>query len=320
MANHDQRLPHNVPGDFFVDRACIDCDTCRALAPEVFSRASDIDQSYVSRQPQGADERRRSLMAVIACPVGAIGTLRAEDLAPAVDAFPMPIAPDVYYCGYASEVTFGARSYFIRRPSGNILVDSPRASRPLLRRLQALGGVHTMFLTHQDDVGDHAIFRRELGCQRVLHADDVSPGTADVEQRLTGAAPVSLGDDLVAIPVPGHTAGSTALLFREEYLFTGDHLWWSEKHGRLHASRCVSWHSWDDQVRSLRKLLTYKFRWALPAHGRPFEARDEEHMRVELSRLLASIEATRTPVALRGPGRTPRAPALDAALARPTAR
>jgi ferredoxin len=29
MANPGRRVPENVPGDFFVDSTCIDCDACR---------------------------------------------------------------------------------------------------------------------------------------------------------------------------------------------------------------------------------------------------------------------------------------------------
>ena len=36
MANLAKALPANVPGPWFVDSTCIDCDTCRQLAPEVF--------------------------------------------------------------------------------------------------------------------------------------------------------------------------------------------------------------------------------------------------------------------------------------------
>ena len=99
-----------------------------------------------------------------------------------------------------------------------MLVDSPRASKPLLQRLHAMGGVRTMFLTHRDDVADHAVFRREFGCERVLHRADMSPATADVERPLDGDAPVALAPDLLAVPVPGHTPGSTALLFRDKFL------------------------------------------------------------------------------------------------------
>lgn len=291
MAKLDLRLPHNSEGDFFVDTSCIDCDTCRSLAPAVFSRAADFQQSYVKHQPASEDERQQALMALVACPTCAIGTVRKMDVTPGIDAFPARIAEGVYYCGFAAESSFGAASYLILRPGGNVLVDSPRASKPLVERLKALGGVQTMFLTHRDDVADHAIFRRELGCERVLHRADLSPATMDIERPLDGDQPVALAPDLLAIPVPGHTPGSTALLFAEEFLFSGDHVWWSPGRGRLHASRCVNWFSWDDQLRSLRRLLDFRFRWILPGHGRRFEARSPEAMRREVARLLGELQA-----------------------------
>jgi glyoxylase-like metal-dependent hydrolase (beta-lactamase superfamily II)/ferredoxin len=290
MARPEHRLPHNADGDFFVDDRCIDCDTCRSLAPSVFGRASDYEQSYVKQQPQSPSDTQCALMALVACPTAAIGTLSKLDVSPAIDAFPTPIADEVSYCGFASEASFGAASYLVRRPQGNVLVDSPRASRPLLARLRALGGVETMFLTHRDDVADHAVFHRELGCDRVLHRADLSPATADVERPLDGDAPVELAPDLLAIPVPGHTPGSMALLYRETFLFSGDHVWWSPARGRLHASRCVNWYSWEDQVASLRRLLEFRFTWILPGHGRRLAAPSPEAMRDELQRLVDSLE------------------------------
>jgi glyoxylase-like metal-dependent hydrolase (beta-lactamase superfamily II)/ferredoxin len=286
MAKLDNRLPHNAAGDFFVDTSCIDCDTCRALAPDVFARATDFQQSFVKHQPDSADQKRQALMALVACPTSAIGTVNKVDVGPGIDAFPTPIDGPVHYCGFASEASFGAASYLILRPEGNVLVDSPRASRPLIARLKELGGVKTMFLTHRDDVADHATFRRELGCERILHRADLSPATCDVERLIDGDQPVQLAPDLLAIPVPGHTPGSTALLVGDEYLFSGDHLWWSPGRGRLHASRCVNWYSWDDQVRSLRRLLDFDFRWVLPGHGRRFRTASSPEMREEISRML----------------------------------
>ena len=289
MARLQDRLPHNVAGDFFVDSRCIDCDTCRSLAPALFGRAADYEQSFVQRQPGSEEEQRQALMALVACPTAAIGTCRKMDVSRGVQAFPAPIADDVFYCGFASESSFGAASYLIRRPGGNVLVDSPRASRSLIGRLKEMGGVRFMFLTHRDDVADHQVFQRELGCERILHGADLSPSTVDIERVLDGDEVVELAPELVAIPVPGHTPGSTALLYRNEFLFSGDHLWWSPGRARLHASRCVNWYSWDHQVRSLRRLLDFRFRWVLPGHGRRYQAPTHEAMRAELKRLLAEL-------------------------------
>jgi glyoxylase-like metal-dependent hydrolase (beta-lactamase superfamily II) len=176
----------------------------------------------------------------------------------------------------------------VRRAGGNVLVDSPRAARPLLGGIAALGGVRLMFLTHRDDVADHDKLRRAFGCTRVMHAADVGPATRAIERQLTGADPIPLDGDLVAIPVPGHTRGSCALLYREQFLFTGDHLWADEDSGALAMSRAVCWYSWREQVASLRRLLDFRFEWVLPGHGRRHRARSAAAMRAAIETLLAT--------------------------------
>src|SRR6185437_12122643 len=49
MANPKKRVPENVAGDFFVDSTCIDCNTCRQIAPAVFGEA--LGTSFVKAQP-----------------------------------------------------------------------------------------------------------------------------------------------------------------------------------------------------------------------------------------------------------------------------
>jgi glyoxylase-like metal-dependent hydrolase (beta-lactamase superfamily II) len=58
------------------------------------------------------------------------------------------------------------------------------------------------------------------------------------------------------------------LLYRNQYLFSGDHLWWSEAYKSLHASQSVCWYSWPEQTRSMQRLVDYRFEWVLPGHGR----------------------------------------------------
>jgi glyoxylase-like metal-dependent hydrolase (beta-lactamase superfamily II) len=146
-----------------------------------------------------------------------------------------------------------------------------------------------MFLTHRDDVADHAAFRGRFGCERILHERDVTSGTRDVERRLTGDEPVELGEGLVAVPVPGHTPGSTALLHRDAFLFTGDHLMGREDGSGLYASRSVCWYSWPEQTRSMERLLEHRFEWVLPGHGARYRAASPEAMHEELRRVLARM-------------------------------
>ena len=264
MATPQRSYASNVPGMFYVDDTCIDCDLCRQIAPGVYSEESD--HSIVHHQPKDLAEQQRAAMALVACPTSSIGTHEKIDIRAASEAFPERIEDNVYFCGYASRDSYGAASYLIVRPEGNVLVDSPRFAKPLVRRIEELGGVSTMFFTHQDDVADHEQFHKHFGCRRIVHRADARH--VDAEQLLEGEAAVELARGLLAIPVPGHTRGSVVLLDREKYLFTGDHLAWSDNRAGLVAFRDVAWYSWPEQTRSMLRLLDYRFEWVLPGHGR----------------------------------------------------
>ena len=283
MARLEERLPENVPGDFYVDASCIDCDACRQIAPGVFRAHGD--RSSVYHQPESAAETQRALMALVACPTASIGTVSHRDAKPAVAAFPERLDNNVYFCGFTSENSFGAWSYLIVRPQGNVLVDSPRFTAPLVRRMHEMGGVQTMFLSHRDDIADHTRFAAEFGCRRVMHAAD-GAARLGIEQVLEGEEPVRLDDELLAIPTPGHTRGHVVLLYRDKFLFTGDHLAWSPERNTLIAFRDACWYSWEKQTVAMEKLLPYRFEWVVPGHGRIHHA-DAETMHRELERCVA---------------------------------
>ena len=184
--------------------------------------------------------------------------------------------------------SFGAASYLVLRPEGNILVDSPRFSLPLARSLADFGGVAFVFLTHRDDVADAAAWAAHFGALRVIHEADVCGDTADAELVLTGSGPwafphaapggaaaraamraATAADDAVVLHVPGHTAGSCALLHRpSRSLFSGDTLAHSAGLGRLTIFRAFNWHSVEMQLRSVQALLHHDWRHLLPGHGR----------------------------------------------------
>jgi glyoxylase-like metal-dependent hydrolase (beta-lactamase superfamily II)/ferredoxin len=264
MANPKNAYAENVPGNFFVDDTCIDCDLCRQIAPTVFQE--ERDHSVVSHQPESVTEAHRAAMALVACPTASIGTRNKIDVAATASAFPEHIEENVYFCGYASRDSYGASSYLIVRPEGNILIDSPRFAQALIRRIEELGGVSLMLFTHQDDVADHEKFHQHFSCPRVIHRADSN--AIQAERLLDGGEPARLDKDLLAIPVPGHTRGHVVFLYRDKFLFTGDHLAWSDNRRGLIAFRDVSWYSWREQTKSMKRLLDYSFEWVLPGHGR----------------------------------------------------
>jgi glyoxylase-like metal-dependent hydrolase (beta-lactamase superfamily II)/ferredoxin len=284
MASLARRLPENCEGDFFVDASCIDCDTCNWLAPGTFDASGAHSRVY--RQPENDRENLRAEQALIACPVGAIGTVQKHDMRRAMTSFPARLDRQVYHCGFHAEGSFGAASYLMVRRGGNVLIDSPRFSRQLARGIAALGGVRTMFLTHGDDVADHRRWHAEFGCERVLHSGDIGRTTREIERPVEGEAPVELGSGLLAIPVPGHTRGSVCLLADERYLFSGDHVAWSPERGQVYAFHDACWYDWQRQIRSMERLAQYGFEWILPGHG--WRCRfPREQMRVELDRCIA---------------------------------
>jgi ferredoxin len=73
MASINERLPQNVPGPFYVDATCIDCDKCRGEAPEFFHRDADIGMTVVYRQPKTPEEIRLAQEALEGCPTESIG-------------------------------------------------------------------------------------------------------------------------------------------------------------------------------------------------------------------------------------------------------
>jgi glyoxylase-like metal-dependent hydrolase (beta-lactamase superfamily II)/ferredoxin len=280
MARLNLRLPENAPGELFVDETCIDCDTCRELAPVVFGSLAN-GQSFVKVQPRDDGEWQGALRALVSCPTSSIGAERSASLA--AHSLPVEIAPKVYRCGYSSEDSYGAQSYFLQRDDGNVLIDSPRAASPLLKRLTELGGVRRMFLTHRDDVADQEKFHARFGCERIIQRDDDVIGAEVV----LGDEPREIARGLLAIPVPGHTRGSCVLLADDTYLFSGDHLWASDD-DRLGMSRSVCWYSWPKQLESLRKLLEYRFEFVLPGHGRSLRLPAPE-MRSQIEALLRRL-------------------------------
>ena len=73
MADPNIKVPENVPGRFYVDATCIDCDLCRETAPRNFGRNDRDRRSYVTLQPDGPEEEAACEAALEECPVEAIG-------------------------------------------------------------------------------------------------------------------------------------------------------------------------------------------------------------------------------------------------------
>ncbi|MDH4246127.1 MAG: MBL fold metallo-hydrolase, partial [Nitrospira sp.] len=265
MADPTKRLDSNAPGNFFVDATCINCDTCRQLAPSNFEEIGGY--SAVSSQPEDPDGVHHAYQALLACPVGSIGTEQNDGvgLKAAMGSFPLHLDDGVSYCGFNSEKSFGANSFFIEHGDGNWLIDSPRYVKHLIDMFERRGGITHIFLTHKDDVADADKYASHFGAEQIIHQAD-REAAPSAEHVIHGEEMVRIGSEFQIIPVPGHTAGSMVLLYKDRFLFTGDHLWWDPHAKRLDAPTRLVWKKWT-LIESLRKLLDYRFEWVLAGHG-----------------------------------------------------
>jgi len=285
MADRSKRHLANVEGPFFVDTSCIDCDASVQCAPTLFGRVDG--QAVVVRQPETDDERIAATRALLICPVGAIGAhgvaLETKGL------FPQRLEGRVHLCGFNSERSYGANSYFVEDPRGNLLVDSPRFATALVHAFEDMGGVARILLTHRDDVADAHRYAAHFGSEVVIHeADrDAAPYATRV---LAGIGEQELAPDLRVIPLPGHTRGSVAFLYEGRALFTGDSLAYSPRRDSLTAFRQQCWYSWSEQAKSLARLATTPFDRIYPGHGHRHVA-SLEWMHEALERLVTWMQA-----------------------------
>lgn len=264
MADLRKQVPQNVAGEFFVDTTCIDCDTCRQLATNVFGETGKY--SYVYAQPNTEIDRRHALRALVACPTGSIGHVGSASAKVALGDFPLLLEEPVYYCGFTSPKSYGGSSYFVEHPDGNWLIDAPKFLPQLVKQFEARGGVANIFLTHRDDVADADRYAEHFGSRRFIHEAELA-SQPDAEVVFSGRDPIELTSGFMAIPTPGHTRGHCCLLFNNRFLFTGDHLDWDRDRQRLAASEDYCWYSWAEQQESMARLAEFRFEWVLPGHG-----------------------------------------------------
>jgi glyoxylase-like metal-dependent hydrolase (beta-lactamase superfamily II) len=259
------RNPESAPGDWYVDTACIDCGAARHVAPDLIVARNG--KSVFARQPTTPEEKLAAWRAVVVCPTASVRS-QTRQPRPESRVFPQKMTEGVWRCGFNARSSFGAHSYFIAHPSGNVLVDSPRHATELLKWFEDSGGIAHVLLTHRDDVADAGKYAERFGARVWIHHDDRSAARYATDL-LEGASPRTIAPGLVAIPVPGHTRGSVVYLLDDRVLFAGDSLAWNMHEQDLVAFRDACWYSWSALTASLAKLADYRFEWLLPGHGWP---------------------------------------------------
>jgi glyoxylase-like metal-dependent hydrolase (beta-lactamase superfamily II) len=280
------RNPESAPGDWYIDTNCIDCGAACHVAPGLIVERNG--KSVFARQPVTPEERIAAWRAVLVCPTSSV---RSETKQPRPDSivFPQALTENVWRCGFNARSSFGAHSYFVTRPDGNLLVDSPRFAGELVTWIADAGGIAHILLSHQDDVADAGKYAERFGARVWIHHHDrdAAPYASDLFE---GECERRIVPGLLAIPVPGHTRGSVVYLLEDRVLFSGDSLAWSMRAQDLVAFRDACWYSWSALTASLAKLAAYRFEWLLPGHGWPAH-REAAEMQARLQALVARMGA-----------------------------
>ena len=73
MADTNDKNPRNIPGKYYTDHSCIDCDLCREIAPEIFKRDDEEGLTYVWHQPVTQEDFAQAELARDNCPTETIG-------------------------------------------------------------------------------------------------------------------------------------------------------------------------------------------------------------------------------------------------------
>ena len=263
MARIDLAHEGNSEGPWFVDTRCIRCDAARHWAPGLIEM-DEAGLSFVARQPENAEETDALWRAAVACPTQSIGT--AEARRPPRPAFPYELTPGVYALGHNARSSFGAHSYLVPRPDGNLMTDSPRFTRGLAKLIDDLGGVRHVLLSHRDDVADADRWADRYSADVWIHAADAdaAPYATVV---LEGDEPVEAAAGVTVLPAPGHTEGSVVFHVDDRWLFTGDTLHWNHRRGELDVFAGAMFHSWETLAASIARLAELPVEWVFPGHG-----------------------------------------------------
>jgi glyoxylase-like metal-dependent hydrolase (beta-lactamase superfamily II) len=121
------------------------------------------------------------------------------------------------------------RAFLLERQAGNVLIYANGVLGADLDAWRDLGAIERQYLGHWHEAmfGEKELARR-IDAPLFVHADDAAEVRARRPVRAAFSRPHGLDGDLEVIPIPGHTPGSTAYLWRSggrRLLFTADSLY-----------------------------------------------------------------------------------------------
>ena len=182
-----------------------------------------------------------------------------------------------------------ARAFGLRRDAGSLLIYSVPSLDPGSPMLDALGPISRQYLSHRHEAG---FLSDRVGPPLFVHESerDSVAENHPVEQAFTGRQ--MLAEDFEAIPIPGHTSGATAYLWKtaeNRLLFTGDTVYLADGEWGV---AMLAQSDRDSYIESLELIRELDFNVIVPwiASGLPFYQRtDAADIRRRIDPLIAGL-------------------------------
>lgn len=198
------------------------------------------------------------------------------------------VLPGIFWIDSYSLKSFGNSGYFIVHEQGNLLVDAPELSQQDMQQIKEKGGIKNIFITHIRAFGDACNIKNNFGASLVMHEEDARLAKG-CKADVTFNQEYKLYDDVLLVPTPGYTPGSSSMLLKKGkgILFCGDLLWWGNRD--RYSAELMSWPTEEDKktwflpddlvininlldsdpqkmIESVKNLLNYEFDAIMMSH------------------------------------------------------
>jgi glyoxylase-like metal-dependent hydrolase (beta-lactamase superfamily II) len=191
------------------------------------------------------------------------------------------------------------RAFLLRRPAGNLLVYANGRVAEAAEEIEALGGVERHVLTHWHEAGMGAAdIARRLHAPVLCHAADREKAEKEVAIAGSFDARDAFAEDLEVIPIPGHTPGATAILWRgprHRCLFTADSLFVSEGEWRVAVLEGSDRAAYLESLAAIRELdFDLLVPWIASAGAGPTTSVSQDTVRQRLAAVIDRVRAGAT--------------------------
>jgi hypothetical protein len=190
---------------------------------------------------------------------------------------------------------FTGSAFLLARASGNLLVYSSGHVADDFAALAARGGVARQYLNHEHQANASCDeVAAKFGAPLYCHAADAEAAAKACNVDNTFDSRAHHFDDFEAIPIPGHTPGSTAFLWTNgghRYLFTGDTIHLRDGKWMIAVLDGISDpHAYRGSLMLIREL---DFDVLVPsmAKGEPLQTISADDRREKIDKLVARIDA-----------------------------